>query len=385
MTYRLHVVSLPHTQTTAAYSNCAFASLARGFASMMTSLGHEVIVYSGEDNDAPCAEHVPLITKAEQAEFFNVRGPEDILKEPFVHHTYEPERWWWSDWNARAIRAIGPRVQRRDFICIIGGGVLFEPLISAFANVAMPIEYAIGYAGTAARTWHAFGSSNWAHVVFGLFPARYPGWRGRAMDRVIPHYFNPDEFEPRVNKSDYLLYLGKLKEDKGVQVASRAAELTGNRIIFAGQGPTPIPYGEVLNRRVGPDERRELLAGARAVFVPSLYVEPFGMIAAEALLSATPIITTPWGGLGEINIDGVTGYHCRTFPDFLNAVRDIDRIDPAVCGVSGFDRFAYDNVRHQYQRWLDDLYTLWGRGVMEGWDGDVPSVAAATESMGLPI
>lgn len=359
---RFHVVSLPHTQTTRAYSNCAFAQLARRFSEMMVLNGHEAILYSGEDNDAVCTEHVPCISKEEQAEWLNVRGPDDILKEPTLGRLYLPDSPWWAAWNQRVIGKMVGRVQPRDFICLIGGGILFEQLISAFPQT-IAVEYAIGYAGVASRTHHCFGSSNWQHVVFGL--QKYAGWRGRFYDRVIPHYFDPGEFEFRKKKSDYMLYLGKLKDDKGVGVAARAAEAAGVRLVLAGQGPTTVPYGEVMNRWIGPDERRELLAGAAGLFVPSLYVEPFGMIAVEALLSGTPIITTPWGGLGEINIHGVTGFQCHNLHDFVEATKDVRKglIDPEACRARGM-RYDMEEVRLEYQRWFADLYGLWDGG----WD-----------------
>lgn len=355
---RFQVVGLPHTQTTARYNNCAFASLTRKFCAMMKSLGHEVIVYSGEDNDAPCDEHVACITKDEQFALMGVREPEDILKYPFAEQCYQPQAPWWADWNRRVIEAMRPRARQKDFLCLIGGGVLFEPLIAAMQGM-IAVEYAIGYAGVSPNSWHCFGSSNWQHVVFGL--QRYENWRGRFYDRCIPHYFDPHDFRYEPKKSGYLLYLGKIKEDKGVNVAARAAKANGMQLIVAGQGPTPVEYGQVVNRYINSIERRELLANARAVFVPSLYVEPFGMIAVEALMSGTPIITTPWGGLGEINIDGVTGFKCNTMQDFVNAVRKIDQIEPKACRRRGM-RYAMENVRLEYQRWFDDLSGLWGEG-----------------------
>jgi glycosyltransferase involved in cell wall biosynthesis len=361
---RLHVVSLPHTQMTREYSNCAFATLARGFANMMSDLGHEVIIYAGEDNDAK-GELVTCITREEQKQWFNVQGPEDILRDDLALHMYETHQPHWPMWNLKVIQELVPRLQQGDFVCIIGGGVLFPPLVRAVQGKALVLEYAIGYGGVHPGAFHAFGSKSWQHVVFGM--QQYEGFRGRSFDRVIPHYFDPTEFEYREEKDDYLLYLGKLKMDKGVEVASRAAELTGQRIIFAGQGPTPIPYGEVLNRRVGPDERRELLAGAKAVLVPSLYTEPFGMVAVEALLSGTPIITSPWGGLGDINVHGTTGFQCHLFRDYLQAVQHTEAIDPRDCYDEGM-KYAEENVKHQYQAWLEDLSTLWQDGWMTGWN-----------------
>lgn len=357
---KFHVVSLPHTQTTREYSNCAFATLTRGFCQMMKSLGHEVVVYSGEDNDAPCDEHVVCINKDTQQALFNVEGPEDILKYPLAEIMYQPERPWWPLWNQSVWAEMQARVQPGDILCLIGGGVLFEPLISNAHAAGVPaVEYAIGYAGVSQRTFHGYGSSNWQHVVYGLRPPA--DWSGNFYDRVIPHYFDPDDFEFRAEKGDYFLYLGKLKQDKGVNLAAQACRAAGVKFIAAGQGPTPVEYGEVLNRRIGPDERRELLAGARGVFVPSLYVEPFGMIAVEALLSGTPIITTPWGGLGDINIDGVTGFKCNTMQDFVDAIPAVADLEPKLIYEEGM-KYSFDVVRHQYERWFRDILGLRGEG-----------------------
>jgi hypothetical protein len=360
---RFHVVSLPHTQTTREYSNCAFATLARGFARMMMSLGHEVILYSGQDNDVEVTEHVTCITKKTQKEWFNVEGPDDILSDFLAMHMYEPQRHWWAKWNNAVRPKLLKRLEQGDFVCLFGGGILFDPIVQAVRSKAIVVEPAVGYAGVHPASFVGYGSARWQAVMQGLYPA--PDWRGRSYDRVIPHYFENEEFEYRQEKGDYLLYLGKLKMDKGVEVASRAAELTGNRIIFAGQGPTPIPYGETVGR-VGPDERRELLAGARAVLVPSLYIEPFGMVAVEALLSGTPIITSPWGGLGDIN---TLGTQCHIFRDYLRAVDMVDSISPARCRELGV-KYLETNVRYDYDRWFDDLGTLWGEGWTTGWNSE---------------
>ena len=356
---RYHLVAMPHTQSTKEYSNCAFNSLLRGFASMMDSLGHEVFVYSGEDNDA-AGKHFQCIDKATQKRWFNVESPFDILKPPLDSIMYNTDRPWWPMWNQMVWEQMQHNLETKDFVGLIGGGILFEPLITSILNRgAMAVEYAIGYAGISSRTFHAFGSDNWRHVVYGLNPPK--DWSGSFYDRTIPHYFDPNDFTFEADKDEYFLYLGKVKEDKGVNVAARAAKAAGQRLIVAGDGPTPVEYGEVRRHYIGPDERRELLAGARALFAPSLYVEPFGMIAVEAMLSGTPIITTPFGGFGDINIDGVTGFKCNTLKDFVDAVNMVDDLNPYQIRDEGL-KYSYDVVRHQYQRWFDDLSGLWGEG-----------------------
>ena len=65
---RFHVISLPHTQTTKEYVNCAYTEKVRRFCMMMKSLGHTVYLYASEDNEAPVDELITCITKEQQQE-----------------------------------------------------------------------------------------------------------------------------------------------------------------------------------------------------------------------------------------------------------------------------------------------------------------------------
>ena len=56
---RFHVVSLPHTQTTRAYSHCAYTEKVRKFCDMM-SVNHEVFLYSGRQRGCRQAHPVHL-------------------------------------------------------------------------------------------------------------------------------------------------------------------------------------------------------------------------------------------------------------------------------------------------------------------------------------
>ncbi|HEY8545693.1 MAG TPA: glycosyltransferase family 4 protein [Acidimicrobiales bacterium] len=72
------------------------------------------------------------------------------------------------------------------------------------------------------------------------------------------------------------------------------------------------------HRHVPAEEVHALMAGARAVVVPSRWEEPFGRVAAEALAHGRPVITTGRGGLAEI-VDDASGWVTGTEPEALAA------------------------------------------------------------------
>lgn len=353
---RLHVVSLPHTQTTQEYSWCAFTAHVIKFCKMMIANGNEVFLYSGEFNEAPCTEHIPLVSEEWRDGAFGK------LPQPQFHQ--QDRRW--LEFGQRASAAMRERMQPGDYHCNIGGYAQ-KPIADAVPELAC-VEWGVGYAGTFAK-YRAFVSYAWMHAVYG-WQQTAAGADGHLWDAVIPLCFDVDEFPVGKGDGDYLLFIGRLIERKGIRIVNDIAKRTGKKLVVAGFGPnhamidTPHEYVGV----VGPEERAKLMGGAVATLVPTQYVEAFGGVAVESMLTGTPVITTDWGAFPEIVPNGVAGYRQRTLAGFCAATElaaELDRDKVREWAL----QYGLEPVGMQYQDWFHRLETLRG----DGWYADAPN------------
>ena len=145
--------------------------------------------------------------------------------------------------------------------------------------------------------------------------------------------------------------------------------IAGQKVLKSEQGRITADDGSWIDGDVeyagvvGPEERAQLLGGAIAIFVPTLYFEPFGGVHAEALLCGTPVISTPWGAFEEYIDDGVNGYKCSTLAEFVDATRKVEGLDRAAIRAAAIARYGTATVGRQYNDYFNRLATL----RREGW------------------
>lgn len=356
---RFHVISLPHTQTTKAYSTCAYTQKVRKFCIMMKSLGHEVFLYAGEENEAPCDELITCMSKKEQ---------QKILEklDSYVNVSFNPEEWYWKKFNERVVEALATRIEKKDFICVIAG-VAHKEIADTYP-AHMTVEFGIGYGGTFAK-FRVFESYCWQHMVNANDHPNLTG-NGNFYEAVIPNYFEPEDFPMSEVIDDYYLFIGRLIDRKGYKIAIEAAERTGKKLILAGPGdPGKLPDNVKHVGEVGPLERGRLMSRATAVMVPTIYIEPFGGVAVEAMMCGTPIITTDWGAFTEYNKAGTTGFRCRTLGEFIEAMDLVKTLDRVAIRKYATANFSLDRVRHQYEAYFEQLDSLWETGWKTWWSG----------------
>jgi len=347
---RFHVCALPHTHVTTAFLSCAYTAKVLNFCRMMMDRGHEVFLYGGEQNEAPCTEHIICISEADRAAH--------VGEGHFTSASFDYGLPFWGNANARTAAEIGKRAQREDFVCVIGG-VAQKAIADALPNL-QTVEFGVGYGGTFTKR-RVFESYAWMHTIYGAETRGNPhAADGNWWDVVIPGYLDPALFPFSAEKDDYLLFVGRLIDRKGHHIAAQVAERMGKRLVVAGQG-TPPP-GCDYRGVVGPEERGRLMSKARAVFVPTLYIEPFGNVNIEAQACGTPVITTDWGAFTETVIEGVTGFRCRSFGEFTAAVEAAPSLDPHAIRRHAVEHYSLDVIGAKYERYFARLLTLWGKG-----------------------
>ncbi len=161
---------------------------------------------------------------------------------------------------------------------------------------------------------------------------------------------DPAEYEFRAAKSDYDFFLGRLHRIKGYQLAMEGARQAGRRLVLAGGWRPSVRRGIRFVGEVDGEAKRRWLAGARCLWMPALWDEPFGLTLTEALVSGTPVIGTNRGSLPEI-ISPEVGGRGDTLEALVAIAREIDGRDPEACRARVLRYFTHLVMAEEYLRY----------------------------------
>lgn len=166
-------------------------------------------------------------------------------------------------------------------------------------------------------TWRAAVD---AYIVFTEFHRRKFIEGGLPADRIFvrPNMVHPDPGVGR-HTGDYALYVGRLSEEKGIEVLCEAWRLIGGEIPLkiVGDGPLSdrvvelaedLPGVTYLGRQ-SQDAVLELMREARCLVFPSVWYEGMPLTILEAYAVGLPVIAPDLGVMSTLVEDGRTGLH----------------------------------------------------------------------------
>lgn len=164
-------------------------------------------------------------------------------------------------------------------------------------------------------------------------------------------------------KQNYLMQLARINPDKGQHIAIEVARRVGLPLVLAGKLDPDTRSQEYFAAEIEPhigdqvrwipnvagDEKKDLLANARAMLFPIAWEEPFGLAMVEAMASGTPVIAFARGAARELVVPGVTGFLCSTADEMADLVSRSGEIDADRCRASVIERFDAGRMTDGYE------------------------------------
>ena len=177
--------------------------------------------------------------------------------------------------------------------------------------------------------------------------------------KTIHHGIDIMQFDFQPSPDDYLLFFGRIHNDKGTRQAIEIAKACKKRLILAGiiqdhgyHHKYVAPYIDnemvIYIGSVGPIERNWLLGRACALLHPIQFEEPFGLSVIESMACGTPVIAFDKGSMPELIEDGRSGFLVNNVDEAIKAVGRIKDVDRTYCRRHVQRHFTVDRMVNKY-------------------------------------
>ena len=251
-----------------------------------------------------------------------------------LHAVYDQGHWHdltlWP-WEFCEMLNLAAAIERADDFDLIHYQAGYYPMPLAFVRLcATPIVQTLHHAPTPEeiRIWSRYPEA--PYVAISEEQARRMA--GLNVVDIVLHGIDTDAFPFRAEPDDYLLWIGRFTEGKGVLQAIEVARRVGMKLILAAaeedyyweaiaphvDGVNVVYFGEADHA-----QKVALYGGARALLYPIQTPEPFGLVLAESVACGTPVAALDKGAVREMVEDGVTGI---VFDDLDAMVDGLDRV-----------------------------------------------------------
>lgn len=198
------------------------------------------------------------------------------------------------------------------------------------------------------------------------------------MSPQIPYIYNGikvGEYPMRSDSKGYFLFIGRLAQEKGIEVYIQLAQQhTNQEFYILGQGSTY--YENLIETAVKTSSNIkffkglprndkawiDIVANAKALLSPLQWEEPFGLVSIEAMACGTPVIAFACGAMPEIIKDKETGYLVNTTVDnsrgswYISAI-GIEGFAEAMRTLAELSEDDYRNMRKASRKQVENHFT----------------------------
>ena len=255
-------------------------------------------------------------------------------------------------WELCELLNLAAAVERADEFDLIHYQAEYYPLSLAYTRLSpIPLLQTLHHAPAATEValWSRYPEAPF--VAVSRSQARLLS--GLNVVGTVHHAVDPVAFRFRHEPDDYLLFLGRFTEGKGVVEAVEVARRTNRRLMLAAAENeyyrhvvAPLVDGRqiVYSGEVEQAEKIALLQGACALLYPLQSGESFGLVLAEAMMCGTPVAALDRGAVSELVDDGVTGHVFASLDTLIGGLDDVLTLSRTRIRARALERFGPDRM-----------------------------------------
>jgi glycosyltransferase involved in cell wall biosynthesis len=310
-----------------------------GSVETMTSLLTEGLVARGED--------VTLFATADSKTTAKLHAI-------YPHGYWHDEHMW--PWELYEMLNLAAAVERASEFDIIHYEAAYYPMSLAFTRLCdTPIVQTLHHSPSAAEValWSRYPEAPFVAIS----NEQATLLAGAHVVATVLHGIDTHNFMFRETPDDYLLFLGRFTEGKGVLQAIDIAKRVGMRLVLAAaeddyyrekiaphvDGVQILYHGEAdFPTKV------KLFGGARALLYPIQAREPFGLVLAEAMACGTPVAALDRGAVREMVDDGVTGMVFTDVEHMVAGLPQVYALDRRRVRERAVERFGVERMVNEY-------------------------------------
>jgi glycosyltransferase involved in cell wall biosynthesis len=275
-------------------------------------------------------------------------------------HAIYPHGYWHDEnmwpWELYEMLNLAAAIERARDFDIIHYQAAFYPMSLAFSRLSpTPMLQTLHHSPSDAEV------SLWTHYPEAPFVAisneQARLLKGLNVVATVLHGIDMHGFTFQEAPEDYLLFLGRFTEGKGVLQAIEIAKRVGMRLILAAaedgyyrehvaphvDGAQIVYFGEADHAA-----KVKLYGGARALLYPIQAREPFGLVLAEAMACGTPVAALDRGAVREIVDDGVTGIVFNDLDEMASGLPRVMDLNRRRVRDHAVRRFGADRMVDEY-------------------------------------